>query len=30
VGSEPGLVWSIAAASLIAMFMILRWRRRLV
>ncbi len=30
VGSEPGLVWSIAAALLIAMFMILRWRRRLV
>src|SRR5262245_7788632 len=30
VGSEPELVWSIVAALLIAMFMILRWRRRLV
>ena len=30
VGSEPGLVYSIAAALLIASFMIFRWRRRLV
>jgi len=30
VGSEPELLWLIAASMMIAMIMLLRWRRRLV
>jgi len=30
VGSEPELLWLIAASMLIAMIMLLRWRRRIV
>src|SRR5262249_59568473 len=30
VGSEPELLWLIAASMMTAMIMLLRWRRRLV